>query len=199
MLRFADQHPLLSRSGFMSVGSITTPRISIAPLAGNLSINQNMVSMSQLEMGVRGGRITGQCVLNWEGKHSSLEAHVRATGVKSSRGEPFDGNAAVVISGKDRSVNGRAEILRIGNRHLLDLLDLEDPHHTDPATNRVRYALRVGYPENVRVSFNHGFGRLRITMGGLARLINIDEIRGIPMGPIVDRVINSLSPPEATP
>ena len=199
MLRFADQHPLLSRSGFMSAGSITTPRISIAPLAGNLSINQNVVSMSQLEMGVRGGRVTGQCVLDWQGRHSTLEAHVRATGVQSSRGEPFDGNAAVVISGKDRSVNGRAEILRIGNRHLLDLLDLEDPHHTDPATNRVRYALGLGYPEHVRVSFNHGFGSLSITMGGLARLLSIDEIRGIPMGPIVDRVINSLSPLEATP
>ncbi|WNG45375.1 hypothetical protein F0U60_15640 [Archangium minus] len=199
MLRFADQHPLLSRNGFVSVGSITTPLISIAPLAGNLSINQNMVSLSQLEMGVRGGRITGQCVLDWRGKHSTLEARVRATGVKSSRGEPFDGNAAVVISGKDRSVTGRAEILRIGNRHLLDLLDLEDPHHTDPATNRVRYALGLGYPEHVRVSFNHGFGRLSITMGGLARLISIDEIRGIPMGPIVDRVIDSLSPPEALP
>ena len=199
MLRFADQHPLLSRSGFVSVGSITTPRISIAPLAGNLSINQNVFSMSQLEMGVRGGRITGQCVLNWQGKHSTLEARVRATGVKSSRGEPFDGNAAVVISGKDRSVNGRAEILRIGNRHLLDLLDLEDPRHTDPATNRVRYALSVGYPENVRVSFNQGFGRLRITMGGLARFLSIDEIRGIAMGPIVDRAIDSMFPPEATP
>jgi hypothetical protein len=198
-LRFADQHPLLSRSGFISVGSITTPRISIAPLAGNLSINQNMVSISQLEMGVRGGRITGQCVLDWQGKHSTLEAHVRATGVQSSRGEPFDGNAAVVISGKDRTVNGRVEVLRIGNRHLLDLLDLEDPNHTDPATNRVRYALRVGYPKHVRMSFNHGFGRLRITMGGLARLLSIDEIRGIPMDPIVDRFINSLSPPEAAP
>ncbi|WP_308809756.1 hypothetical protein [Archangium lansingense] len=199
MHRFADQHPLLSRNGFISVGSITTPFISIAPMAGNLSINQSRVSISQLEMGVRGGRVTGQCMLDWQGKHSTLEAHVRATGVKSSRGEPFDGNAAVVISGKDRSVNGRAEILRIGNRHLLDLLDLEDPRHTDPATNRVRYALGLGYPEHVRVSFNHGFGRLSITMGGLAKLLSIDEIRGIPMGPIVDRLINSMSPPEATP
>lgn len=199
MLRFADQHPLLSRNGFMSVGSITTPFISIAPLAGNVSIDQNVFSMRQLEMGVRGGRVTGQCVLDWRGRDSTLEARVRATGVKSSRGEPFDGNAAVVISGRDRSVNGRAEILRIGNRHLLDLLDLEDPHHTDPATNRVRYRLGWGYPEHVRMSFNHGFGRLSITMGGLAGLFSIDEIRGIPMGPIVDRAINSMSPSEATP
>ncbi|MCY1020677.1 hypothetical protein [Pyxidicoccus sp. MSG2] len=199
MLRFADQHPLISRGGFMSVGRIVTPRISIAPLAGNLSINQSVVSISQLEMGVRGGRITGQCVLDYQGKNSTLEAHVRATGVQSSRGEPFDGNAAVVISARDRSVNGRAEIVRIGNRHLLDLLDLEDPHHTDAATNRVRYALSLGYPEHVRVSFNNGFGSLRITMGGLARLVSIDEIRGISMGPIVDRAINSMSPPEAAP
>ncbi len=199
MLRFADQHPLLSRSGFMSAGSITTPHISISPLAGNLSISQNVISMSQLEMGVRGGRITGQCLLDWQGSHSTLKAHVRATGVKSSRGEPFDGNAAVVISGKDRSITGRAEILRIGNRHLLDLLDLEDPHHADPATNRIRYALGLGYPKNVRVRFNHGFGRLSITMGGPASLLSLDEIRGIPMGPIVDRVISSMSLPEATP
>lgn len=199
MLRFADQHPLYSSNSFVSVGRITTPRLTIAPLAGNLSITQNVVSMSQLEMGVRGGRITGQCLLDWKGKHSTLEAHVRATGVKSSRGEPFDGNAAVVISARDRSVNGRAEILRIGNRHLLDLLDLEDPRHVDPATNRVRYALGLGYPEHVRVSFNHGFGSLRITMGGLAQLISIDEIRGIPLGPLVDRMLLPMTPREALP
>ncbi|QSQ19066.1 hypothetical protein JY651_27360 [Pyxidicoccus parkwayensis] len=199
MLRFADQHPLLSRSGFMSAGRISTPYLTLSPVAGNLAISQSVFSMSQLEMGVRGGHVTGQCTLDWKGKHSTLEAHVRATGVQSSRGEPFDGNAAVVISGKDRSVNGRAEILRIGNRHLLDLLDLEDPHHADPATNRVRYALGLGYPEHVRVSFNHGFGRLSITMGGLARLLSIDEIRGIPMGPIIDRAIDSMYLPEAMP
>ncbi|AGC43816.1 hypothetical protein MYSTI_02500 [Myxococcus stipitatus DSM 14675] len=199
MLRFADQHPLLERSGFVSATRITTPQLSIAPMAGNLAINQNLVSMTQLEMGVRGGRITGQWLLDWQGRHSTLEARVRATGVQSSRGEPFDGNAAVVISAKDRSVNGRAEILRIGNRHLLDLLDLEDPRQVDPATNRVRYALRLGYPEHVRVNFNHGFGSLSITMGGLARLVSIDEIRGIPMGPIVDQLLKSMPPLEATP
>ncbi|NTX16109.1 hypothetical protein HUA76_35600 [Myxococcus sp. CA056] len=199
MLRFADQHPLLSRSGFVSVARITTPQVSISPLAGNLAINQHVVSMTQLEMGVRGGRITGQWLLDWQGKQSTLEARVRATGVKSSHGEPFDGNAAMVISAKDRSINGRAEILRIGNRHLLDLLDLEDPRHVDPATNRVRYALSLGYPEHVRVSFNHGFGSLSITMGGLAKLLSINDIRGIPMGPIVDQLIKSVPSLEATP
>ena len=127
MLRFADQHPLLSRSGFLSITRLKTPFVSIAPLVGNLEIEQNVISLRQFEMGVRGGSITGQCGLDWDGLKSTLELHVRASGVQSSHGEPFDGNIAVVISAADRTIDGRAEILRIGERHLLDLLDLAGP------------------------------------------------------------------------
>jgi hypothetical protein len=189
MLRFADQHPLMSRSGFFSIASLKTPFVSIAPLVGNLEIEQNVVSLRQFEMGVRGGSITGQCGLDWEGAKSTLEIHVRASGVQSSHGEPFDGNIAVVISAADRTIDGRAEILRIGERHLLDLLDLQDPLHVDPAMNRIRGALAFGYPDNLRLVFDHGFASAHLELGGLARLVSIGELRGIPMGPIVDRML----------
>jgi hypothetical protein len=192
MLRYTDQYPLLSRGGYVSARSITTPMARIAPLAGNLTIRQNVFAMTQLEMGVRNGRVTGQSRLDWRGRDSVLELRVRATGVQSTHGEPFDGNVAVVITARDRSVNGRAEILRIGSRHLLDLLDLADPHAADPSINRVRFALGLGYPEHVRLRFDQGFGRALIRLGGAAGLIRIDEIRGIPMGPIVDRALNSM-------
>jgi hypothetical protein len=192
MLRFADQHPLLSRSGFLSVGSLKTPLVTIAPLVGNLAIEQNVVSLRQFEMGVRGGSITGQCGLNWDGPKSTLELHVRASAVQSSHGEPFDGNIAVVIAAGDRTVEGRAEILRIGERHLLDLLDMQDPLHTDKAMNRIRTALTVGYPDRLRLVFDHGFASARLELGGLARLISIGELRGIPMGPLVDRFVAPL-------
>jgi translocation and assembly module TamB len=198
MLRFADQHPLLSRSGFLSIARLKTPFVSIAPLVGNLEVEQNVISLRQFEMGVRGGTITGQCGIDWEGAKSSLELHVRANGVQSSHGEPFDGNIAVVISLADRTIDGRAEILRIGARHLLDLLDLQDPLHVDPAMNRIRGALSFGYPDNLRLIFDHGFASAHLELGGLARLISIGEIRGIPMGPIVDRMItHMLEAPEA--
>jgi hypothetical protein len=189
MLRFADQHPLLSRSGFLSIARLKTPFVEIAPLVGNLEIEQNLISLRQFEMGVRGGTITGQWGLAWEGPKSTLELHVRASGVQSSHGEPFDGNIAVVIAAGDRTVEGRAEILRIGERHLLDLLDLQDPLHVDPAMNRVRVALLVGYPDRLRLVFDHGFASARLELGGLARLISISELRGIPMGPIVDKLL----------
>ena len=189
MLRFADQHPLLSRSGFLSIGRIRTPFVSIAPLVGNLEIEQNVISLRQFEMGVRGGTITGLCGVDWEGPKSTVELHVRANGVQSSHGEPFDGNIAVAFSAADRTIDGRAEILRIGERHLLDLLDMQDPLHVDPAMNRIRTALVFGYPDTLRLVFDHGFASAHLELGGLARLVSIGELRGIPMGPIVDKMI----------
>ncbi len=192
-LRFADQHPLLSRPSFISIARIETPLVSIAPLAGNLEIEQNVVSLAQLELGVRGGRVSAQCTVDVNGKNSTMTTYLRATGVQSSHGEPFDGNAAMVISARQRSIDGRAEILRIGRRHLADLLDLQDPHHADASTNRIRSALALGYPEHMRVTFDHGFASVGVSFGGLARLIRVDELRGIPMGPLVDKVLAPLT------
>jgi translocation and assembly module TamB len=189
MLRFADQHPLLTHSGFLSIRRLRTPFVTIAPLVGNLEVEQNVISLRQFEMGIRGGTIAGQCGIDWDGPKSTLELHVRASGVQSSHGEPFDGNIAVVISAADRTVDGRAEILRIGKRHLLDLLDLQDPLHVDPAMNRVRTALAFGYPDSLRLTFDHGFASAHLELGGLARLVSIGELRGIPMGPIVDKML----------
>ncbi len=140
-------------------------------------------------MGVRGGTITGLCGVDWEGPKSTLELHVRASGVQSSHGEPFDGNLAVAISAADRTIDGRAEIIKIGKRHLLDLLDLEDPQHADAGMNRIRTALAFGYPDSLRLVFDHGFANAHLELGGLARLVSIGDLRGIPMGPIVDKMI----------
>ncbi len=196
MLRYEDQHPLLAQNSFITAKRIATQYGDIAPFAGNLAVEQNVVSLSQLELGIRGGRVTGQCTLDLQGNRSTLEAHVRATGVQSSRGEPFDGNAAVVISAHDRSINGRAEILRIGNQHLRDLLDIQDPQRIDPAINRVRTALSVGYPDHLRLVFDHGFASMRISFGGAARLLKVDDVRGIPVGPLVSRALSSVSLPQ---
>jgi translocation and assembly module TamB len=197
--RFADQHPLLRRHSFVSIARVTTPFVTIAPLAGNLRIDHNIVSISQLEMGLRGGRVTGQCLLDWKEDDTTMQVRVRASHVESSHREPFDGNTAVIISTRERSVEGRAEILRIGRRHLLDLLDLHDPHHADPAVNRIRSALGLGYPDQVRLGFRHGFANVRVTFGGVARLIRVDELRGIPMGPIIDKLLAPLSLQEKEP
>ncbi len=194
MLRFADQHPLLKHRSFIAIAEIATPLVSIAPFAANLKVEQNIVSLSQLEMGVRGGSITGDGVFDWDGAESTLRVDVRASGVKSSQGEPFDGNAALLVDFGDRSIDGRADILRIGKRHLQDLLELQDPLHTNSGINHIRSALNFGYPKRVRIAFKHGFASAGVSFGGLAGLVSVDDVRGIPIGPLMERVMSSFDP-----
>jgi hypothetical protein len=188
-LRYADQHPLLTGRSFISVGRVATPLFDVAGLAGNLRIEHTLISLSQFELAVRGGQVSGQCLLDVRDDAPTLQMRIRASHITASHGERFDGNAAVVVGVRDRSVSGRSEILRIGRRHLLDLLDLHDPQHTDPAVNRVRTALAVGYPDRVSLAFDHGFATARISLGGLAGMVRIDPLRGIPMGPIIDKLL----------
>lgn len=196
-LRFADQHPLLDRRSYLSIAAISTPFFTVKPLAGNIAIENNRVALSQIEMGLRGGWLTGQGLLSWGEKDSVLELRIRASNIKSSHGERFDGNAAVSVSTRSRSIDGRAEILRIGKRHLIDLLDVYDPHHADAAVNRVRRTLSYGYPDRVRLSLDHGFASARITFGGLAGMVRVDELRGIPTGALIDKLL--AQPPEPEP
>jgi hypothetical protein len=169
-----DQQPLQERRTFLSIARLTTPAGVVAPLAGNLEVSRGAVLLSQLELGVRKGLVTGQCELLFQGQEPTLVARVRASGVESSRGEPFDGNIAVSVSTRERRVEGRAEILRIGRRHLLDLLDIQDPYRADPSLNRIRTALALGYPEHVRLTFRQGFANLEAV-----RLDQPEKIRSL--------------------
>lgn len=193
MLRFTDQHPLLQKPSFLSIERVETPLASIAPLAANIQVEQNLLSVSQLELGLRSGTVTGNGIFEFDRRNSRLHADVRASGVQSSHGERFDGNAALVVGLGDRSIEGRADILRIGARHLHDLLDVQDPGRADPALNRIRSALGLGYPERVKLSFRHGFVNAGVSFGGLARFLKLGDVRGIPIGPLMDRVVSSLN------
>jgi hypothetical protein len=193
-LRFADQHPLLSRTSFIAIKKLQLPQVTIDSLVGNFQIAQNIFSLRQFELGVRGGRVTGQCALDWNGANTTLDMHVRADGVQSSHGEPFTGSAALIVSAGEHSIEGRADILQIGKRHLLDLLDVQDPYRVDPGLNRIRTALSFGYPDKLRLLFDHGFASVHVGFGGLARIISVDDLKGVPIGPLIDQFIPPFLP-----
>ncbi|MGC4120643.1 MAG: hypothetical protein QM765_39915 [Myxococcales bacterium] len=94
-MRFADQHPFHSRRSFLSIAKLTSPAGTMAPLAGNLEISRGVITLSQLELGVRKGLVTGQCALLL-GKDPTIVARIRASDLESSYGEPFDGNLAIL-------------------------------------------------------------------------------------------------------
>jgi hypothetical protein len=66
---------------------------------------------------------------------------------------------------------------------------MQDPHHTSASSNRIRSVLAIGYPDRLHIVFNHGFANMRVTFGGAASLVQLDELRGIPVESLVDRYV----------
>lgn len=199
-LRYSDQHPFVSRLGALRVARIVAGDLTIEDAAGSLRLTRNQIAVDQLDAGVRGGRLAGSLVVDWRGPDSTAQLKLRASAIESVHGgtkERFDGNAALTVSLAQRNVDGRVEVVRIGRHHLYDLLDEYDPHHKDAATNRIRKALSLGYPERAELLFDRGFASLSVSFGGLARLFKISEVRGIATGPLVERYLGPLFSLEA--
>ena len=115
------------------------------------------------------------------------------TGLKPSGGdEVLDANAALTFRPDVLDLEGRIQVVRVGRQHLLDALDLLDPYHEDVNINRTRLALAVGYPERVRVRFERGFLSASLDLGGVAGLVEIEEIRGVPIGPVLQKYLGPL-------
>jgi hypothetical protein len=194
LLRFQDQHPMLKSQSFLTMQKLTTPQVTLGPLAANVQLVEGVLYLSQLELGLSGGQVTGEMAVDMNEKDPRVRANVRATGVKSADGDVFSGNAALAISLRDHSIDGRAEVLQISRRQLLTLLDLSDPHHVSASTNRLRSVLSFGYPERVHILFNHGFATAKVTFGGAAGLVQLDELRGIPVESLMDRYMTDDTP-----
>ena len=159
-----------------------------------MRLDRDVLAVDQLEMNALGGKITGQTTIEVRGPDTRIAFRGKVTGVRPSSGKAsgdrLDANAAVTIVPYKLGLEGRVEIVQIGRAHLLDLLDLWDPYHADVSANRVRLGLKFGYPKQVRLKFLHGFASLAVELGGIASVVRIDEIQGIPIGPALARYLS---------
>jgi translocation and assembly module TamB len=156
-------------------------------------LDRDLFAIDQLEMLALGGKIAGQRLVELRGRDTEVAFRGKVTGIAPTAGpDRLDAHAALTLAPWRMTADGRVEIVRIGRQHLLDLLDVWDPYRADVAANRVRLALKVGYPKQVRVRMKHGFASLAIELGGLAKAVRIDEIRGLAIGPVLAKFLGPL-------
>ncbi len=48
----------------------------------------------------------------------------------------------------------------------------------------------------MKVTFDRGFANVHITFGGLAKLVKVDDLRGIPMEPLLDKYLTEATKEE---
>ncbi|MCO4763196.1 MAG: hypothetical protein KC502_16885 [Myxococcales bacterium] len=186
--RFQDQQPFLSGDPYIGVREIRFGEAVIGPIAGNARLDRNVFRLDQLEARAMGGKLTGQCIVDWQGADSIMLFRGNGTGLKlpGSDGRT-DLNAALQFEAGKLALSGQAQLLRTTRAHLEALLDLWDPYRADARINKLRLLLKVGYPKRVRMVFRHGFADFFIGLGGIANLVQIDEIRGIALGPMMQK------------
>ncbi len=186
--RFADHHPFVSGEHFVSIGELSFRDHRFGPLAANASIDRDVVRLDQMELRLLSGQVTGSCQIELQGADSQVTLRGNATDLRlPDQPGRFDANAAIAIRPWRLAIEGRAQLLRATPNHLRGLLDLVDPYHEDVQANRARLLLNLGHPDEVRLRFRHGFMDLYIALAGLAELVHIDEIRGVPLGPMMAR------------
>jgi len=188
--RFLDTHPFLQGHNFLSVNSLTVAGQTLGPIAGNLRINRDMFSLDQLQIGYRDGRISGQLIADYQAGKPRVLFKGNLTGIRPTQSEDvLDANATLVFVPDKLDLQGRIQVIRIGRQHLLDLLDFLDPYRENVNINRARLGLKVGYPKFLRLRMQDGFLALKIALGGAAKVVRIDEIRNIALGPFLNKYV----------
>ena len=188
--RFQDVQPFLGTASFVAAKQLLVRGVQLGPMAGNLGVDRNLIGIDQLQLGLLGGTVTGQLMADLTEGDRTILFRGNVTGLRPTEGdEVLDANAALTLQPDRLVLDGRMQVVRIGRNHLLDLMDLLDPYREDVNMNRARKALLVGYPKSVRLRFDHGFMSLKLELAGLASLVSLEEVRGVPLGPLLERFV----------
>lgn len=189
--RFFDVHPFLSGNDYLTARSIQLRGLQpLGPLAANVRIDRSDFLIDQLQVGWSSGQITGQVRMAYREGDPLVRMRLNATGLRAgSSGDPFDANAALSFVPNAMTLDGKVQLVRVSRAHLLAVLDMIDPFRESASANRVRMGLTFGYPKFVRFQLHDGAVDTKVELGGAASVVRIDEIRAVPLGPILQRYV----------
>lgn len=186
--RFPDVQPFLNTDAYLTSQRLQWQGQSLGPLAGNVRVAGTTLSIDRLQVGYRGGSLTGQLEADLMPGASHLSFRGNATGIHTEHGgdEVLDANVALRFVPESLTLDGTMQLVRVGRSHLLELLDAVDPYHEDADMNTVRSLLRLGYPRFARLRAAEGLMDFEVSLGGLASAVRIDPIRAIPIAPLLE-------------
>ena len=188
--RFFDLYPFTKRDSFLTVDRVQFGRETLGPMAANLQVVGSALAMDQLHAAYRNGFITGQILADLGRDDPKFVFRGNVTGVETTKGRGvLDANVAMTFVPTTLILEGKAQVVRVSKDHLYEVIDVLDPYHEDEDLNRVRLALKFGYPKFVLLKMNEGLMDAKIDLGGLAGAVRIDEIKGIPVTPFIEQYV----------
>lgn len=194
--RFPDVQPFLERDAFLSATRILLADQVLGPLAGNLRVEGTTVALDRLQVGYRGGVVTGQLEADLRPSAAYVTMRGNATGVHGREDDDLlDANFALRFAPETLALDGSLQLVRMSKSHLEALLDVLDPYREDTDINMIRALLPFGYPRFLRARVQDGLMDLELRLGGIAGVASIQDIRAIPISPLLDDYVAPIVDP----
>ncbi len=195
--RFEDQQPLVAETAFVRVKRIVVGEHEFGPLGASVRIDRNTLAIDRLELRALNGSIGGRLFVDVRGADTRLDFRGDVSGLElAADKKPLDAHLAIRLKPWRRALEGRVDVARTSPDQLRLVLDLYDPYQENVSANRARQALALGYPKSVRMRFLEGFASLGIELGGLTSAVRIDETRGVPIAPMLEKSLLPSLPKE---
>jgi hypothetical protein len=188
--RYQDLQPFLASDAVITAKRVRFGDVELAPVVTSLEVQRNRFSLNKLKAQRGAALLSGQVFLDYQPGNRAVTFRGAVTGLtREGATVPLDANAALSFSLERLEVDGRVQVVRTSREHVLDLLDVLDPHKEVASLNRLRTALGWGYPRQLRLDFHDGLLAMDVELGGLGALFDLGTLRGIALGPFVTRYL----------
>jgi hypothetical protein len=193
-VRHQDLQALLDGETFVEVRRLRVGEVELGPLVGSLFVDRNVFALEGVRIQRDDALITGQVLVDYLPGRERVTFRGNVTGLRTRTSrQPLDANCAVVFTPSRLELDGRVQIVRVATAHLRGLLDLLDPYREDPSFNSLRSVLRFAHPNRVTLDLSQGLMSLEVELGGVVgRFLDVSAIRGIPLGPFMNRHVAPL-------
>jgi translocation and assembly module TamB len=195
-VRFQDLQPFLSDDSMFEVRKMRWKDVDLGPIVGSMRVDRNVFAIDKIKIQKDDALIAGNLVVDYLPGSERVKFRGKVTGLRpGGSGEPLDANAAIEFDPRRLEVEGRIQIVRVGRKHLLELIDLVDPFREDASMNSLRSALKFGYPKQVSIGLSQGLMSMKVSLGGFfGSLIRLGEIQGVALGPFMTRHVAPYMP-----
>lgn len=163
-------------------------------LAG-ISLKQNLFRLQPFDLDLFGGHISGQLYFDATPKAWQFGFLSRMNDVdlrqllpadsplQSDQLSPVSARAAITFDIQQRLMEGQIDVTKIDRAQLLQMLEIIDPDYEDPQLATVRSALRVAYPQWIKINMQSGLMDLQVKVSALPTPINV---RNLPLTPLIN-------------
>lgn len=175
--------------------SIVGANLEAGPGLAGISLKQNLFRLQPFDLDLLGGHVSGQLYFDatpkaWQfgflSRMNDVDLRQLLLADSPLQGDelsPVSARTAITFDIQQRLMVGRIDVTKINRAQLLQMLEIIDPDYQDAQLATVRSALRLAYPQWIKINMQSGLMDLQVKVSALPTPI---DVRNLPLTPLIN-------------